>query len=143
MAHREHAVRDDPGKSDGSGEVLVLVERVLVPRSVRVSLDVTAGHDTGGGRDLVAHVEVLEPEGRLRHHAARSIIVARARTTSSPPRSRSSVSIVRNPFPAFCRIEAIRERTVSTSPIRNARRHSYSCSAWTTGVKSRPSPASP
>ena len=51
--------------------------------------------------------------------------------------------MVRNPFPAFCRIEAIRERAVRVSPDRNGRRHSYACSAWTTRVKSRPSSASP
>src|SRR5437867_4786325 len=105
MAHGEHAVCDDPGESHGPGEVVILVQRVLVPGSVRIALDVIAGHDAGRGGDLLAHVEVLEPDGRLRHHAARSIIVARARTTSSPSWSSSSVSMVRNPFPALCRIE--------------------------------------
>src|SRR6266508_2736140 len=128
LSHREHPVRDDARETHGSGEVVVLMQRVLVAGSVGVRLDLPPKDVGGAAGDLVSDEQILEAWVQLRHQAPRSII---------------SVSIVRNPFPAFCRIEAILERTVSASPIRKGRRHSYSCSAWTTSVKSRPSSASP
>jgi hypothetical protein len=121
VAHREHAVRDDPVEPDAPCERVVLVQRVLVTPSVCVGLHVCGGDDPGEFGKLLPFRELVE-----RGHASRSIIWDRARQTS-PSSSRSSVSIVRNPVPPFCLIEATFARTMSVSPSRSGRSNRYSC----------------
>jgi hypothetical protein len=45
VAHREHAVRDDPREPRGSRHGIILVERILVSPGIGVGLHILGGHD--------------------------------------------------------------------------------------------------
>ena len=60
MAHGEHAVGDDAGEADHPGDVVVLMQRVLIASHVRVSAHLLAGHHSRERLDLIADAQLLE-----------------------------------------------------------------------------------
>ena len=123
MAHREHAVGDDPREPRRSRDGIVLVERVLVSTGLGVGLHVLGGHDAGERGQVGADHDLTH---RRHQVSARSISVDRAVHTTTPPGSTSSVSSTRKEFPPSARIDSILLLIVSVSPSRRGRRNSYS-----------------
>src|SRR5436853_5006128 len=120
MAHREHAVRDHAWKPDRTRERVVLMERVLIARGVRVRLYVLPYDDALPRLQLRAGLEV----GHALVSGGRTTSVHRAETTVSPASSTISVATTRSSLPALERIDSMDGVAVRTSPTAIGRLHS-------------------
>src|SRR2546422_6395359 len=124
-AHLQHAVRDKAWKSNRARELVVQVDRVHVAGRLRV------------GGDLLAR------ESDLAFSHERITNSARERQTGEPCWSLVSVSNETNRRPRRLVSDGTRAGEVTVSPTRGWRRHSNSCSAWSSRAKSTAASSSP
>ena len=80
MSHREHAVGDDAGEPHRAGDLVVLMQRVLIPAGICVRAYILARHDACERWELITDLDLVEVDAHAGR--SRSIMVARATATT-------------------------------------------------------------